>query len=273
MSNLKMKDFDGNAVYLKMNGLGTDLDPHVPIQDVNIQDQITRPLDFFFTQIKGAPTTVAVETAIDDQSVTVVSDAVCSVGDYFGVFEDSRFYFGEILALPGGNVIDLDTPLDSVFTIGSTAACFSRDMDVNGSITPQIFQVEVGSGGTESIDITRIIFLLHTATTPEFADFGDISGGLTMGLVLRRVNGSTENILNWKSNAEIANTAYDLDLFGAGGLPGGAEGFVARLSFAGQEKHGVALRLGPGDKIQMIIQDDLTTLTQFRVVAQGHVVE
>jgi hypothetical protein len=261
MANLKMKDFDGNPVYLKGAGAGTDLDPFTPVQDVNIQDQTTRPLGFYFSQIQGAPTTVAVQSVVDALSVTVASAASASVGDYFGMFEGSRFYFGTVLTLPGANVVTLDTPIDSVFTVGSTAAFFSRDMNVDGSTISQVFNVEVGGAALESIDITRIVVMMETDSAPAFSEFGDIVGGLTNGLVLRRSNGLQENIFNWKTNADIANYSYDLTILSSGG-PLATDGIIARLTFAGQEKHGVAIRLDPGDK-----------LASFRVIAQGHIVQ
>jgi hypothetical protein len=240
--------------------------------DVNIQDQVTRPIDFYFTKVVAAPTTVAVQTAIDDMTVQVVSAAGMSVGNYLGMFYESHFYFGEILGI-STNTLTLDTPIDHIFSVGHTVAAFNRDMDINGAATSQTFQVEVGAAGTNSVDITRIILLLETATAPELSDFGDITSGLTNGLVLRRVNGDTQNIFNLKTNADIANVCYDLNIFSTGGFFGGAEGFVARITFAGQAKHGVAIRLEPGDKLQLIVQDNLTTLTTFRVMAQGHYVE
>ena len=239
--------------------------------DVNIQDQVTTPIDFYFTQVMGPPTTVATPINIGDYEVEVASAAGCSPGDYFGVFENNRAYFGTILSI-ATNTITLDTPLDYDFSAGSTAACFSRELDVDGSSTVQTFQVEVGSGGTEAIDITRLILLIETTDTPSLAEFGDLPA-LTNDIVLRRVNHKTNNIFNLKTNGDISNVCYDLNLFNTGGFFGGAEGFVARITFAGQAKHGVAIRLMPGDKLQMLVQDDLSSLVKFRIMAQGHVVE
>lgn len=52
-------------------------------------------------------------------------------------------------------------------------------------------------------------------------------------------------------------------------------GSVFRRSFAGQDKNGVVIRLNgdQGDEFQVIVQDNLTGLTHFRTVVQGHVVE
>ena len=237
--------------------------------DTFVQDQTTPPLDLFFIQPIGAPTSLAVQGAIDDTSITVASDAVFTVGDYLGLFTPPRFYFGQVLAKPGANVLDLDTPLDFEYTAGSNVLAFTRDLDVNGAVTPQIFEIQ-GPGGGFEIDITRIMISMTTASTPTLGEFGDL-GALTNGIVLRRTDSVTRNIFNAKTNLDLLNLAYDLTFYTAIGQ--GLDGLGVRYSFSGQDKHGVAVRLGTGESLQMIIQDNLTGLTQFRIMAQGHIVE
>ena len=107
-------------------------------------------------------------------------------------------------------------------------------------------------------------------TFPDDSKFANITGGLTNGLVFRRVDGDTRNVFNVKTNGDIANICYDLAYADQG--KNGLNGVRARISFAGQDKHGVALRLAPGDALQFLVQDDLTSIDIFRIVAQGHIV-
>lgn len=243
---------------------------------VNVQDQTTVPFDFFFTQVKGAPTTVGVVTAIDDNTVTVASSAGCLVGDYFGMFNadntnDNRSYFGTILSI-AGNVLTLDTPIDFAFQVGDTAACFTRELSVVGSLAePEYFSVQVGTNATQSIDITRIMVSMTTDSVPNLIKFGDLDT-LTNGLVLRRINGRTNNIWNIKNNGELANLCFDYDPYLATNPQQGENGAKFRYTFAGQDKHGVAVRLEPGDKLEVIVQDDLSGLISFRIIAEGHFV-
>jgi len=51
------------------------------VQKVLDQDQTTRPVDFYFSQIKGAPTTVATDTAFEDYTVELTSAAGCTIGN------------------------------------------------------------------------------------------------------------------------------------------------------------------------------------------------
>jgi hypothetical protein len=274
MGIFKAKDGDGVDKYFKVGDqAGTELDPFVPIQDVFIQDQATPPVDFFFTKAPGPPTALSASVAIDDYDITVDDATGCTTGGYFGVFNTAgdRAYFGEIVSV-AGNTLTMDTPMDFAFQAGDTASCLERNLGVDGSVTPQIFSIKVGEGSRSSVDIARIMVSMLTATTPTLAKFGDLTK-LTRGLVLRRVNGDIRNIWNVKDNGELANLTFDYDPYLATNPSQGQNGANFRNSFNGQDKHGVVIRLNPGDELQLIIQDDLSGLTRFRVIAEGHIVE
>lgn len=244
-------------------------------KDVFIQDQTTPAFDFYFLQGIGAPTALTNAVAIDDTDMIVDSTAGMIISSYIGVFsvDPARFYFGQITNIIG-NQIFLDTPFDFAFIAGSTVINTSRDLNINGSITPQIFAVRGGGPGSDlTIDITRIMIAMDTNDPPDFNRFGDIVGGLAKGLVLRRVDGVTRNIWNIDTNRELANIAYDYTTYLASNPGIGVNGLAARYTFAGQDKHGVAVRLKPGDALELIIQDDLSSLLAFRVIAQGHQVQ
>lgn len=261
-------DDEGNQLYDRKIKQASD-----GSQDVNVQDQTTPPIDFFFLQINGAPTTLFSDPVVGLRQVAVNDATNFNTGDYFGMFnaEQNRYYFGEILNV-AGITITLDTPIDFQYVAGDTAASFERNLNADGSLTPQIFQVEVGPNATSAIDITRIMISFITATAVSLEKFGDLAK-LTNGCVLRRVDGETRNIFNVKDNGEIANLCFDYSPYSASNPQQGQDGAKFRYTFAGQDKHGVAVRLNPGDKLQWVIQDDLTGLTQFRVIAEGHIVD
>jgi hypothetical protein len=244
--------------------------------DINVQDQTTRPLDLYFYQQQGVSTVTTALTVRDSYTIEVASVAAFILGDTIGVFAGNTagntqgtFYFGEVLGI-AGNIITVDSPLDTVFQIGTIAISLTKEMNVDGSITPQIFSIQAGGPtGTIDVDITRVLPKMITTNPPEFSMFGDIIGGLVRGLVIRRVNGVQQNIVNWKTNGEISNFMYDLTFFDQS-KPQGVNGIIGRQTFAGQSKHGVAIRLEPGDRLEIIIQDDLTSLLSFRMVAEGH---
>lgn len=246
--------------------------------DVNIQDQITAPLNLFFTQAIGAPTTVSADSAIDDTSITITSTTNFVDGTYVGIFcpGAGRFYFGEQLGAPVGNVISLDTPLDFAFEIGDQVIPLTRDMGVDGSTTREVFEIQGPGSGALEIDLTRIMVAMTTDSAVDLSKFGDLPK-LAKGIVLRRKNGIYQNVWNVKTNGELANLCFDYTPYSASNPAQGIDGALFRDSYGGQEKRGVVIRLGADEALQLIIQDDLsdlkTTDASFRMIAEGHVVD
>lgn len=241
---------------------------------VAVQDQTTAVIDLFFVQLNGSITTLAENTTIDDRIINVTSVVDIDVGTYLGIVSGGlgRFYFGTVTAI-NGNIVTLDTPLDFNFSAGFPVVPVNREMNVDGSSTPSTFFVGTGGEGSNlTFDITRILIHFKTTDSVDLGEFGDLPS-LTNGVVLRKANGATNNIFNVKNNGEISNLCFDYDPHEASNPAQGQNGANFRYTFAGQDKHGVAIRLEPGDQLQMIIQDDLTGLEEFRIIAEGHVVQ
>ena len=242
--------------------------------DVFIQDQTTPPFDLFFIQQLAVPTSTRVQTFVDNRAVLVVDASNISVGDYLGIFypAEDRFFFGEVLTI-SVNDLTVDTPLDFEYPIGATVVPFTRDLNVDGSIAKQIFAISGGGTGSELVlDITRLMISMECDSAVNLNKFGDLDA-LTIGVVLRRTDGTSKNIWNIKTNSELANLCYDYTPYAATNPVQFVDGAKFRYSFSGQDKHGVAVRLAPGDFLQIVIQDDLTGLVKFRIIAEGHEVD
>ncbi|MGB3512165.1 MAG: hypothetical protein WBA93_23590 [Microcoleaceae cyanobacterium] len=243
--------------------------------DITVINKTNKPLIAKFNQVKVA-NTLAVETAINDLSVTVADSTGFTVGQYLILYngDTDRYYTGYILNITG-NVIYLDTPLDSVFPIGTPANGAITNMAVDGSSTTQVFGlrgIPVEKPLNETFNITRIIFNCLTATAVDLLKFADLTA-LTYGLVLRRRNGDYFNIFNVKSNADIEGITLDWKPFSATKPNEGQDGFSARLTFNGQEKMDVVINLIEGTDLEFLVQDDLTGITRLEVIAEGHVVD
>lgn len=238
---------------------------------VNVQDQTTPPFALYFSKELATATTLAANTAIDDVAVTVTDSTSFVAGVYLGLFSgvsgEERFFFAEVLS-KAVDTLTLDTPLDFAFESGDPIIALTRDLDVDGSTAPVVFRL--AGSGLVPIDVTRIMITMETSTTPDLALFGNITA-LTNGIVLRRVDGDTRNIWNIKRNMDFANLAYDLQFYSSIGQ--GADGLTCRYTFAGQDKHGVAIRLEEGESLDLIVQDNLTGINQFRIIAEGHLLQ
>ena len=241
--------------------------------DAVIQDS-TSPLLIVKASQLAVETTLAVQTAKDDYIVNVTSATSFLVGQYLTIYsvDDNKVYFSNILAI-NTLAITLDTPLDFEFPIGSVVSVGSNAMNVDGSVTPQVFGIRNPTTADIplTVDVTRLMFSCLASSTVDLSMFGNIAGGLARGIVIRRVDGTYENVLNAKTNAELKGLMYDFEIQAAQGSQ--QDGFTGRLTFAGQNKMGAVIRLASQEDLQIIIQDDLTSLTSFTIVAEGsHVV-
>jgi len=237
--------------------------------DAVIQDS-TSPLFIVKASNLIVETTLTSQTAKEDYIVNVTSAASFVVGQYLTIYNVAadRVFFSNILAI-NTLAITLDTPLDFEFVIGSVVSVGDNNMNVNGSVTPVIFGIRNPTTADipSSVDITRLMFKCLTTTAIDLSMFGNIAAGITRGIVIRRVDGSYQNVFNAKTNADLKNIMYDFDIEVTSGSQ--QDGFTGRLTFAGQNKMGAVIRIGPNEDLQIVIQDDLTTLTSFTVIAEG----
>lgn len=235
---------------------------------VNVQDQHSRAVDLSFTK-QLADTTITVQADPDDTTLTLASTTGFVDGVVVFLTDGAGLYtWAEQVGAPAGSVITLDRPIDRTFPSTTPAYAANKNMNVDGSSTTQIFQI--GLIGTNfEIDITRVLGIIQTNSAMDDSLFGDIAG-LTNGLQLRVNNGVMENLWNVKTNGELALVCYDFTY--SDRAPAGKFGARFRSTYAGQEKHGVTLRLQVGDTLELLVQDNLSTLDILSVVAQGHFV-
>jgi len=237
--------------------------------DATLQDS-TAPLFIVKASQLVIETTLTIVTAKDDYIVNVTSAASFVVGQYLTIYSvaDNRVFFSNILAI-NTLAITLDSPLDFEFPIGAIVSVGTQEMAVDGSVTPQIFGIRNPTNVDIplSIDITRIMFKCLTSSATDLSMFGDIAGGLLRGIVVRRVDGTYQNIFNAKTNGELKSLMFDYDPETV--TQQGQDGFTGRLTFAGQNKMGAVVRLSAQEDLQIIIQDNLDSLDSFRVIAEG----
>ena len=260
----------GNGVYilspLESNGA-------IP---VNIQDQHTDAIIFKFNKI-DASTTIAANALIDTRRIKLTSMDSVSVGDYLIAFnpDSLRFYKGNVLSI-SVDTVTMDSPLDWTMPAGTFIDITQTNLAVIGGPgdSTKVFGLRGVSPSPvgESVDITRIIFSCQTVDAVDLSKFGDIEGGLTNGIVLRVRNDRYYNIFNVKTNAELAGILYDWQPQLATNPSQGQDGFIARLTFGGQNKVGVTIRLDPGEDLELLVQDDLSSITLLEIIAEGHIV-
>ncbi len=241
--------------------------------NVAINDQST-PTIIARAFLVTKQTTLLNSATLDDEAIKLTDATGVLVGDSIRVISltTDRFYIGTVIGLNSA-VVTLDYPLDSDFQAGDTAAVGTINLAVDGSVTPQIFTLRAGDPGIGiTVDITRIIIICETDTAVDLTKFGDLAP-LERGLLFRRVDGFTQNIVGWKDNFEIAGTMFDWTPLAATNPQQGVDGFIGRFTAGGQNKLGVVWRVSAGEDLEMHVRDDLTGLVRLSVYFEGHVVE
>ena len=232
----------------------------------------TGVLDLHFVQLMF-PLVLALDTVTNTNTITVESGHGLTTGDagiHIALFNtpNNTFVSMELVSVLG-DVLTLDSPLNQVYTVGvSTAAAFLNNMNVDGSVTPQVFTVTSRPG--LSGDVVAISMQLRDTVPMDFDTFGGIPA-LTNGCVLRINNGdgTYRNLYNFKTNGDVILYAQNHAFTQTNG--GGVRGFDAHIAFGGHENHDVIVRLlDPlGESMEVVVQDDLTGLTLMDWIIQG----
>lgn len=232
-------------------------------------DQTTPALDLRFLEELNV-TTIAADTAVEDTSFTATVSHGIVVGNIIEIAEGSVFIQAEVLSV-ATDLIGIDTPINHAYLSGAVLIVSNKNMNVVGTISsPRIFSITPGPG--QKGDITRVIISIQDSTAMDFSTFGGIASGVLNGCVIRmkKENGDFTNLFNWKTNGDFIITAFD-HVFQSK-IGGGLHSFVCRSTWAGQSKRGVTLRVDNtlGEEIQVLVQDDLSSLSLMGMAAQGH---
>ena len=282
MAPLKIIDACGSLQHLDMSGSGTELDPYRPVQDVYIQDQTTPDISLFLAQHLATDLSFTVAPTADQEALIQITSPTLApvVGNFVCIKEGTYFTQIEItaVALVGGDdyTISVAMPMDYPYTTAAIVCLQNVNMNVDGSGTPIEFSISPGGlNNDQDWDITRVIVAMTHTTAGDDGTFGGIPA-LTKGVYMRYMDGVTKNLFNAKENSDFAIEGFDV-VYSIRSTGGGTFGTRSRITFNGQEKRGVVIRLCASelDKLLAVVREDLDVagLLSFRIKAQGQVVD
>lgn len=235
--------------------------------DVQIQDQYSESIDFYLCKDNGT-TNPTVAMSIDDVTITVASNTGAAVGDCINIRENARM-FQSVISNVNGNIITFNSPVDYAFST-SAIVCFGEWnlATANGSTTPAIFCIQPPENAI--YDIYDISISMEDNTAMYESTFGGITA-LTKGIVGRITDGYSKNLFLCNNNAGFREYGFATEY--PDKVPSGTFAFWADKSF--KTENGVSLRVDGStqDKIEIIVQDDLTGLSKLAVTVHGHLVE
>lgn len=139
-------------------------------------------------------------------------------------------------------------------------------MNVNGAVTPVVFGIHPPR--MEDWDVNQMELTIVSNVAMDSAKFGSLTS-LANGLVCRINDGTIRNLFTAHTNGELsvfAEARYDDK------APSGSYGFATRKTFNSQGQAGVTVRLcgEQRERFEIIVQDDLSTLTVFFAMVRGH---
>lgn len=247
--------------------------------DVNIQDQFTSIVDLYLSQ-KLETLIMNANTVRGSRDIEISHSTIAVVGHYIEIWQNGFWYQGEIesiaLNTPSGGIdtLTMGTPVGNIFIIAnSTIKLVNVNMNINGSSTPIDFTFEPES--EDKYDIVRGLgAMTHTAAGTD-DKFGD-QVALTDGLLFFKINPTLPAdgyLFNAKTNGDLRLRALDVIYSDKAGPS--LFGTSFRRTFGGQDKNGVVVRVDAklDQYISAKVRANLTGLSSFQMVIQGHLVE
>jgi len=232
--------------------------------DVMVQDQHTDIINYYL-RIPIKTLAIATNTTKNAYTITV-TDATGVVAQTFVELQQNTRAFQARILNVNGNILTLDTPLDYAYTTVANILNFTNNLAVDGSSTPVVTSIYPIAGYTGHI--TTILFAMTLTAAGADNLFGNLTA-LTKGIVLRKSNNIDHTIFNAKTNGDLALRMFDVS-YTDRATP--SQVFGLRGIFKIKERTGCVIKLdgATNDRLDLIIQDNLTSITSFRVVVQGH---
>ncbi len=139
-------------------------------------------------------------------------------------------------------------------------------MSINGSVTPVAFEWE--NIRSRPAAIARTLWSILDAG-PTANTFGGIAGGITNGLLIELVDNADVVQFDFFDGETVKKNHQFGLLAGVDWvvLAGPGDAFTVRWTLA---KAGKELRLPPGFKLRVTVQDDLTPIDSMTVMLQGY---
>jgi len=142
----------------------------------------------------------------------------------------------------------------------------SKALAVNGSVTPVTFWLPVAAG--EIMQVFQVVVTIIDNGTPGFGDFGNITNGLTNGLqVFYDKKSVTVNGSVYKNNEGLLSES---DSHNTVNYSGNNEAHVFRDNMM-SHSNGILLYGDDGDRIGIVVQDDLTSVTHLNCFYKYHI--
>jgi len=226
--------------------------------DAFIQDQTSPLFQYFLMNEQKTDITLTADVVVGDESINVSAGHgfTAAAGEQIVLFENERYTQLRVISV-STNEIFVEEPVTIAFTVaGATVIRGNILMNVNGSVTPVDFIVQLRDF-TIPIDISKIIITMqHGSNVPDDGKFGGL-GALTKGLFFCKENDSTFSLGNYIQNQDFKDTGGEVEYTQK--APAGTN--ATNVSYNIKEIFGQVIRLHPAivDIIKGVVRDNIST--------------
>lgn len=208
---------------------------------------------------------------IGSTSVTASNASAFQVADRVAVYAsgvtvvESRF---PRVTGVSGDVVTLDSPIDIAYAIGSTIETVSIELNATGSLASPITYV-AGPPTSQVWHITNMTLTMSDNVDMDDGKFGGMTA-LTNGVTVRtKRNNVYHTLTNWKNNSAIIRDTGLITY--ASKAPAGTYGLSSEWNIKEHTESSLILNGATSDKIEVLVQDNLSDLLSFRIKVQGHI--
>lgn len=214
----------------------------------------------------GAATTLITGTAVGDTSLFVDDITGFDADDFIRLSNGAAIERGHFeITLSTGSVLVLNRPVDNVFAVGSDVTEIELIMNVLGTLaSPASYKLEPQV--TERWQLTRMMITMLDGSAMDDGKFGGIDE-LPNGVIIRQsIDGIFRTLTYWQNNSDMKDDMFDVSY--SPKAPAGKFGLSARWTFT-KDEFVVDLDGATGDFLEVLIQDDLQGLLDFRIKIKG----
>lgn len=238
----------------------------IALNKVNTDEQYycltkTVDLNYYFYRTDGV-TSLTSNSSVGDTVLNIVSNTGFVNGEAITIYE-GNYIFQSIIVSSTTTTATIISPLDYAFTTEAIIEVGTWNMAVDGSVTPQIFQLKPPL--TAFYNIIQLNISMLSVSPMDDALFGSIPS-LTNGVIFRLKDGYDQQIVLVVNNTGFFEYGYDVEY--STKAPSGFYGIRVRKNIPITNDNIISLY---GDReFQIIIRDDLTDLTKFAMTSSGN---
>jgi hypothetical protein len=270
MSTIIVRDANLNLKYMDVSGEGTQSNPYRAVQDVHIQDQVTRTFRrYFMTEDKTDITLTNLITK--GQSVINVSSGhgfTAIDGEYL-LLQNGDYSQQSKVVQVNSNAITIECPVGfNIPILGTLITRGNINVNVDGSVTPKSFFCRIGETA-KATDIQRLMIVASHTNQGDLSKYMGISA-IQNGSTLCYCNDEDFGFGTFRNNEDLIESGFCCNF--VDNAPGGAYGTALELDI--RNVYTSIFRLYDNEhSLRFMVRDNLSALANHKIIGFGQITD